>query len=222
MRLEDTNGVELVASSGGHPAVPTAIRFGVILTDPPWRYGFSKSAGRKIENHYPTMPIEEICALPVPSADDAVLFLWATAPLLEDALRVMREWGFAYKTNLVWDKVAMGCGYWARIQHELLLIGVKGKFSPPTPSLRARSVVRIPRTIHSRKPAEVRDMIARWYPNEKKLEMFARERVENWAPWGNEVESDVVISTGAGLSQVPVTAHGATCPELVEERRHAP
>jgi N6-adenosine-specific RNA methylase IME4 len=172
---------------------PTSPLYGVVLADPPWRYKYSQSDNRKIENHYPTMSTEEICSLGIPSAENAVLFLWSTSPHLPDALRVMGAWGFEYKSSLVWDKVSMGCGYWARIQHELILIGTKGHFRAPSPSLRVRSVLRIPRTIHSRKPAEVRDMIARWYPHETKLEMFARERTPNWATWGNEVVCDVEL-----------------------------
>jgi len=168
-------------------------RYDVILSDPPWRYAFSRSASRRIENQYPTMATDDICALEVPSDDDAVLFLWSTSLHLPDALRVMASWGFSYRSSLVWDKVAMGCGYWARIQHELLLVGIKGRFRPPIPSLRVRSVLSIPRTMHSRKPPEVRDMIARWYPAARKLEMFARERAEEWDAWGNEVECDVEV-----------------------------
>ena len=167
----------------------------VLYSDPPRRYDFSKSNSRQIENQYPTMTTEDICAIQVPSADNAVLYLWATAPKLKDALRVMESWNFEYKTHLIWDKITIGIGYWARGQHELLLVGVKGKFSPPIPSLRVGSVIRIKRTIHSRKPAEIRNLIASWYPNETKLEMFARQRVEGWDAFGNQVVSDVDIET---------------------------
>ena len=198
-----------MTSEGDQRLAPSAIRYGVVLADPPWRYAFSKSDSRKIENQYPTMPTDDICAMQVPSEENAVLYLWTTAPKMEDALAVMKAWDFEYKTNLIWDKVKMGCGHWARIQHELLLVGTKGSFRPPIPSLRVRSVLRIPRTIHSRKPAEVRELIARWYPEERKLEMFAREKTENWDAWGNEVESDVAINAGTagGLSQIHVTPH---------------
>lgn len=77
------------------------------------------------------MELEEIKTLSIPSADNAVLFLWATAPKLKEALEVMEAWGFEYRTNAVWDKEIIGMGYWFRGQHELLLVGVKGEFSPP-------------------------------------------------------------------------------------------
>ena len=196
MNRQDTTRTGRTAPAVVQGSAPSAIRYGVILADPPWRYRDCPPS-RRIENHYPTMPIDEICALHVPSGDNAVLYLWSTAPMLEDALRVMGAWGFAYKSCLVWDKVRQGMGYWFRGQHELLLVGTKGRFRPPIPSLRVGSVLSIPRTIHSRKPSKIRDLIARWYPGERKLEMFAREKVEDWDAWGNEVESDVAIGAGA-------------------------
>ena len=165
----------------------------VIMSDPPWRYDFSKSNSRQIENQYPTMTTEDICAIKVPSADNAVLYLWATAPKLEDALLVMKSWNFRYVSHFVWDKVNIGMGFWARGQHELLLVGVKGSFSPPPPSMRIGSVIRIKRGVHSKKPDEIRNLIACWYPKESKLEMFARQVTFGWSIFGNQVVSDVEI-----------------------------
>lgn len=87
------------------------------------------------DNHYPTQTTDDICKLPVVtvSAPDCVLFLWATAPMLPDALRVMRFWGFAYKTCFSWDKVTAGTGYWNRNRHKLLLRSVPRATSPPRP-----------------------------------------------------------------------------------------
>ena len=73
--------------------------FDVIYADPPWRYEFSKSDSRAVENQYPTMTTDEIGALQVPANKNAVLYLWATAPKLRDALIVMKRWGFEYKTT---------------------------------------------------------------------------------------------------------------------------
>src|SRR5208282_644580 len=130
--------------------------YSVIYADPPWRYDFSKSGSRKIENQYPTMAVEEICALTIPAADNAVLYLWATAPKLLWALAVMKAWGFTYKTQAVWDKEIAGMGYWFRGQHEILLVGTKGRFSPPPQAERVSSVIRERRSKHSKKPAGVR------------------------------------------------------------------
>lgn len=166
----------------------------VIYADPPWRYDFSRSESREIENQYPTMTVEEICALDIPSSTNAVLYLWATAPKLPEALRVMEAWGFTYKSCMVWDKEILGMGYWFRGQHELLLVGVKGKMSPPAGALRVSSVLRERRGKHSAKPARFRELIASWFPNKPKLELFARVKPDGWDTWGNEVESDISLT----------------------------
>lgn len=167
--------------------------FEVVYADPPWRYSFSKSKSRQVENQYPTMTTSEICALDIPCANNAVLYLWATAPKLEDALCVLKAWGFTYKTHAVWDKKRTGMGYWFRGRHELLLVGVKGKFSPPEPSLRIDSVIEEARGQHSSKPDCVRMLIASWFPDARRVELFARTTVEGWYAWGNEIESTVRI-----------------------------
>jgi N6-adenosine-specific RNA methylase IME4 len=161
--------------------------YGVIYADPPWRYSFSKSDSRKIENQYPTMSVDEICSLQVPAAKDCVLYLWATAPKLQEALKVMKAWGFEYKTHAVWDKEKIGMGFWFRGQHELLLVGTRGHVSPPAQSQRTSSVYRYARARHSKKPNEIRSMIASWFPESTKLEMFCRYPAEGWDVWGNEV-----------------------------------
>jgi N6-adenosine-specific RNA methylase IME4 len=165
----------------------------VIYADPPWRYRVTISQNRKVEKHYPTMAIEEICTLKVPCANDSILLLWGTSPLLPEAVRVMKAWGFDYQTCAVWDKVLMGLGFWVRGRHEILLIGTRGYFPPPPEELSVSSVYREKRTRHSKKPAYFRNLIASWYPNETKLEMFAREKCPGWDVWGNEVDSSVAI-----------------------------
>lgn len=163
----------------------------VIYADPPWRYRVTISQSRKVENHYPTMALDDICALKVPSAEDSVLFLWATCPLLPEALRVMEAWGFNYQTAAVWHKVLIGMGYWVRGMYEILLVGTRGQFAPPAKPV--SGVYTEKRTRHSKKPSYFRDLIAFWYPEETKLEMFARETSPGWDVWGNEVNSSVQI-----------------------------
>jgi len=170
-------------------------RYQIIYADPPWRYDFSKDNADKIEVHYPTMSLKEICSLQIPADNNAVLYLWATVPKLIEALEVMKHWEFTYKTNMVWDKNWIGMGYWFRGQHELLLVGVKGKFSPPKEN-RVSSVLREKRTNHSKKPEIIRKWINLWYPNYLKIELFARppkdrlfedESYKGWDVWGDEV-----------------------------------
>lgn len=169
--------------------------YDVIYADPAWRYDFSKSNSRQIENQYPTMTIDEICALEIPTKPNAVLYLWATAPKLLEAIKVINAWGFDYKTQAIWDKQTMGMGYWFRGQHEILMVSVRGKFSPPKQSLRISSVIKEKRSKHSNKPIYIRDMIAKWYPNSDRLEMFARTIGENWDVWGNQVDNSITIKT---------------------------
>jgi len=163
--------------------------YGVILADPPWRYeAGTTNAARTIERHYETMAHDELCALPVAgmAATDAVLFLWATNPKLEEALALMRSWGFRYRTAAVWVKPHMGMGYYVRAQHEPLLIGICGRPKVPRPGVRPRSVIFAKRRRHSEKPPEVHELIERMYPDARRLELFARRPRDGWDVWGNE------------------------------------
>ena len=170
-------------------------RYDLIYADPPWNYyNDGKGAAKKGDHrfaggvafHYQTMKLEEICELKIPSTTNCVLYLWATAPKLPDAMVVMEAWGFKYKTQAMWDKGWIGVGYWFRGQHELLLVGVKGKVSPPPSKARHSSVMCEKRTRHSRKPDLARKIIEDGFPDATKLEMFARESFPGWDRWGNE------------------------------------
>jgi N6-adenosine-specific RNA methylase IME4/ParB-like chromosome segregation protein Spo0J len=181
---------KLVAISNNNAPLAVDRRYAVIYADPPWeREPGTSSPNREIENHYPTMPIEEICALSVAdlATPDAVLFLWATSPLLPQALEVMRAWGFEYKTGMVWVKDSFGTGYWVRSRHEFLLIGKRGDMPHPAPAARPDSVIEAPRREHSRKPDEAYELIERMYPELPKIELFARQARPGWAAWGNQV-----------------------------------
>jgi N6-adenosine-specific RNA methylase IME4 len=165
-------------------------RFTVIYADPPWEYEHTKTDNRRIENHYPTMPLDAICALPVDSvaAADCVLFVWATSPKLAEAMRVIDAWGFTYRTSMVWVKDKIGMGYYARQRHELLLIATRGTLPVPDPAVRPDSVVEAPRLEHSAKPHIFYSLIEAMYPDMPRLELFARNTRPGWTAWGNEVE----------------------------------
>jgi len=169
-----------------NPVLPDG-KYNVILADPPWQYNFSETQSREIENQYPTMTLDDIKNLELPIDENAVLFLWATAPKLEEALKVLNAWGFEYKTCAVWDKEVIGMGYWFRIQHELLLVGVKGSMRPPETENRVSSVIRSKRSSHSSKPEIVYEMLEAMFPNCKYLEVFARSNREGWISWGNQI-----------------------------------
>ena len=162
----------------------------MVYADPPWRYENPPigATNRSIENHYPTMGLEEICALPVRGSvtDDAVLFMWATVPKLDQCMNVIDAWGFLYRTGMVWVKDKIGMGYYVRNQHELLLIARRGKMPPPPIEARCSSVITAPRLAHSAKPPECYEIIERMYPDMPRVELFQREPREGWDGWGNQ------------------------------------
>lgn len=171
------------------PAPMPTGKFSVIYADPPWQTDFRRGDDRDVENHYPTMPLEAICALDVPSicAADCVLFLWATQPLLPVAFEVIRNWGFHYKTGAVWHKTGAGMGYYFRVDVEHLLVATHGQPGVPDPSDRVSSLISAPKSRHSEKPAMVRQIIEKMYPNGKRIELFGRgEEPEGWSFWANE------------------------------------
>lgn len=159
-------------------------RCAVIYADPPWRYDHNEASSRDIENQYTTMTTAAISALEVPAGDNSVLFLWATNPKLTEALDVMAAWGFSYRTNMVWVKDRIGMGYYARSQHELLLIGKRGELPMPDPSSRPASVVTAPRGEHSAKPEVFYELIETMYEGLPLAEMFARQARPGWTAWG--------------------------------------
>lgn len=164
--------------------------YGVIYADPPWPFEvYSRETGmdRHAENHYGTMSLEEIRELEIPAARDCVLFLWATAPQLENAIDVMRRWGFEYRSHVVWVKDRAGTGHWFRSQHEILLVGGKGHPVAPAEGTQYESVIYGKRTKHSEKPNVVYEMIEAYYPEVPKIEMFARKFRSGWAAFGNEL-----------------------------------
>lgn len=162
--------------------------YGVIYADPPWKYETFSENGmdRSADNHYPTMSMFDMLTLDVPAADDCVMFMWATVPMLPEALDLLDTWGFEYKSHIVWIKDRIGTGYWTRNKHEMLLIGTKGKVPAPAMGTQPPSVIELPLGRHSEKPEFFADMISTLYPTTPKLEMFARIGRMGWDVIGNE------------------------------------
>jgi N6-adenosine-specific RNA methylase IME4 len=179
-----TNEVEFNAQEIG--------KFGVIYGDPPWRYENPPIGlpSRRTENHYPTMSLDQICAMPVRdiSHENAILFLWATAPKLYECIQVIDARGFNYRTCMVWAKDKIGMGYYVRNQHELLLICKRGEMPHPPEEARCSSLIAAPRLEHSAKPEKFYDIIDDMYPGVRKIELFNRGGLdrEGWSVWGNE------------------------------------
>lgn len=176
------------------PVLAELGRFSVILADPPWQYENQGEHRQGIlEYQYPSMSIADLCALPVSDVayDDAMLFLWTTSPKLEEAFEVVKAWGFNYRTSMVWVKDRIAMGYYARQQHELLLIAKRGEVPTPAPDARPPSVLYGAVTEHSRKPEQVYELIEGMYPKLPKVELFARAPRPGWKAWGNEqLETD--------------------------------
>lgn len=187
-RKERTEKINEIAQ--GNHDLGVDRQYPVIYADPPWQYEHCKTDNRAIENHYPTMTLKDICAFPVSdlATSDAVLFLWSTSPKLAEAMQVIESWGFVYRTCMVWVKDKIGMGYYARQEHELLLIATRGSLPVPEPQNRPPSVIKAPRLAHSEKPVEFYEAIERMYPEYDKYELFGRKPRKGWAVFGNEVE----------------------------------
>lgn len=195
-----TTTLSLIAEKGRETA-PGKIQklFPVIYADPPWRFGaWSEVTGhnKSAENHYPTMETDAICDLFAdigsPCTDDAVLFLWATNPMLLDGLRVLEAWGFNYVHHWIWDKEEIGTGYWGRDRHELLLIGKRGNFPAPLMGTQPDTVYRERKSDHSVKPVYFAEQLERLFPDLQKLEMFCRDPRPGWDAWGYEAAGRTV------------------------------
>jgi len=175
--------------------------FDVIMADPPWSYDQAASLKTQIETgHYFTLNVQEIIEYQDKSgklitdlfAENAVLFLWATNPKLRQALEVMEGWSFVYKTNACWNKIKHTygkMGYWFLGQHELLLVGIKGKFSPPLAEKRLPSLFTEERRKHSQKPDWAAEMIEYYFPDHKWLSLFERTERAGWMSWGTEIKN---------------------------------
>ena len=141
------------------------------------------------------MAMDEIRKLPVAdlAEENCALFLWTTFPYLEEQIKLFKEWGFEYKTlGFSWIKTNkkngepfFGVGYYAKSNCEVCLMGIKGKMK--TVSNKVSSVVISPRQEHSKKPDVVRSKIVELFGDIPKIELFARQEVEGWDCWGNEV-----------------------------------
>ena len=182
------------------------LRYGAILADPPWAFETlsDKGKGKSPEAHYATMTPEAIMALPVDhlAGPDCYLFLWATWPHLPLALDVTTSWGFGYVPGGSWTKrtrhwnLAMGTGYTLRSATEPFLIGKIGR--PRTADRGQRNVILAPEDVpdsiegvrreHSRKPPEMRALVAALVPDQPRCELFAREPWAGADVWGNQVE----------------------------------
>jgi N6-adenosine-specific RNA methylase IME4 len=174
--------------------------YSTILIDPPWR--FQNRTGKVAPEHrrlhrYPTMSFEQIANLPVQNyaTEKAHLYMWSPNALLPEALTIIKAWGFTYKTNLVWYKIrkdggpdGRGVGFYFRNVTELLLFATRGSMRTLAPGRRQVNIFLSRKEEHSKKPRGFYRLIEDCSPGPY-LELFARERVQGWRQWGNEVDS---------------------------------
>jgi N6-adenosine-specific RNA methylase IME4 len=220
---------EIVRTNGPlAPAMPTGRKFALIYADPPWQFDvWNRDTGLEKcpDRHYPTMTVEEICALPVGDlvAETALLYLWITVPKLNRMEEVFRAWGrvlcddpiygkvripWQYVSNFNWDKVNIGPGRWNRNQHEHLLVARIGDVPAPSPDQRVRSNYSEAATDHSVKPEYFLQMIERQFPQLPKIELFRRGAPRpGWAAWGNEALS-------GSDAEAPLPAQASHDPEF--------
>lgn len=172
--------------------------FEIIYADPPWDYKGQRQHNGKggrdtggADVHYPTVTVKELADLDIKSitADNCLLFMWATSPHLDQAIWLGKEWGFKWATvGFVWDKERTNPGFYTLSQCELCLIFKHGKIPSPRGRRDIRQYVKIERQKHSKKPDEVRKRINEMFPLQEKIELFSREKLNGkWTAWGNEI-----------------------------------
>ena len=170
--------------------------YSVIYADPPWQYDDKKRNRGGAARHYTTMSDHDIQNLPVSqiAENDAVLFLWATWAKLPEALHTIHCWGFTYKTNaFLWAKRNkraktwfMGMGAYTRANTEACLLGVRGN-GLKRQSAKVQQLIEAPIGRHSAKPPETRERIIQLFGDVPRIELFARESIDGWDVWGNEL-----------------------------------
>lgn len=175
-------------------------KFQTILADPPWQ--FENRTGKMAPEHrqlnrYHTLTLDEICQIPVSkiACENAHLYLWVPNALLAEGMEVMKQWGFTYKTNIVWYKIrrdggpdGRGVGFYFRNVTELVLFGIRGRIRTLAPGRRQVNIISTRKREHSRKPDELYDIIESCSPGPY-LELFARGTRNNWSSWGNQAKN---------------------------------
>lgn len=192
-----------------YPPLPDKKKYQVIYADPPWDYGGKLQYDKttiKGENigfekkiflssasfQYPTLKLRQLRELDIPSIadDDCILFMWTTGLQLSNAVELGEAWGFTYKTvAFVWDKMMHNPGRYTLSQTEFVLAFKRGRFPSPRGARNIRQMVAVPRGRHSEKPLEVIEGITKMFPQQDKIELFARSSFAGWDNWGLEISS---------------------------------
>lgn len=192
-----------------YPDLPEK-KYSIIYADPPWDYNgkmqFDKSSKsvdkinleKKIfisaaNFKYPTVKTEILKKIPIYdiAENDCLLFMWVTNPHLKQGLELAASWGFDYRTvAFVWDKMVHNPGQYTLSYCELCLVFKRGRIPKPRGARNVSQLVREPRGRHSEKPTEVQKRIEAMFPAQKKIELFARRKPDNWDVWGLDVREE--------------------------------
>lgn len=186
-------GREICCVSDLSELAATGQKFGTIYADPPWNYS-NQSTRAATDNHYETMTVADIAAMPIKglAADKAHLHCWTTNAFLFETKAIIEAWGFEYKGLHVWCKSQLGIGNYWRVSHEILLLGVRGGLTAASRSETSWTVAG--REGHSVKPEIFREKIQKLSPGPY-LELFARRAAPGWVSWGNEIEKDLFTAS---------------------------
>ena len=173
-------------------------KYSIIYADPPWHYKgqlqhTGKGGGEKKDSggacrHYTTIKTRDLMLLPIQNitAVNCLLFMWATSPHLDQAIELGKAWGFDWATiAFVWNKQKPNPGFYTMSENEICLVFKHGKIPTPRGARNIRQTINAPRSKHSKKPHEARERISQMFPQQKKIELFAREKVLGWDSWGN-------------------------------------
>ena len=177
-------------------------KYQIIYADPPWEYNSARSITKTSclsgTNHkpYQYMSINDICSLPVENlaGQNCLLFLWTTAPKLNLAFNVIKDWGFEYSTvAFVWEKLRTNPGYYTLSSTEFCLVGKNGTIPCPRGIRNVKQFYQEERTTHSKKPDGIRKLIVEMFPTQTKIELFARERHEGWDAIGYDINGKDIM-----------------------------
>lgn len=164
-----------------------------LYIDPPWPERGGGKIKRGADRHYSLMSVREIAELPIGSlahTNGCHLYLWVTNNYLKAAFECLDVWGFEYVTTITWGKDKMGLGQYYRGMTEHCLFAATKKRLPYKIEHGKRqqgtTLLLAPRTVHSKKPDEMREMIEK-VSYAPRLELFARQQYAGWDAWGQEV-----------------------------------
>ncbi len=194
--IRRTKHYELQSNGGFYPELPRQ-KFDIIYADPPWNYNgklqydasknlFVSTAGFK----YPTLKTNEMMEIPINriAKQDCLLFMWTTNPHLSQAMELGKAWGFEYRTvAFVWDKMNHNPGQYTLSNCELCLLFKHGRIPSPRGARNVKQLIKSPRKKHSEKPIEVMEGIEKMFPDQKRIELFARKKVRGWSSWGLDI-----------------------------------